>query len=627
MTLIGATACAGMDSFKRPQGRRSLLDVLSLPQLDDDAAEELMPSPPLAARPEKLAPRRSSKTLASGRAAITRSCSPRPITAPDGREVALAVDSRGLEPTSIARATAADAAGRVPSRERPTSSNSALNCNKPSCSASVEDEGGQPRTPAPGVHPQSAPALSPAAEARRHSVPVRAHASRKIRNDLDEERRIATKPSLFESSLDCTAVDDGPGTLDLTKDAAYEFGAPDRYRGIHGYNAVAADRSDAFYTHGGSIQTGSSEARAAPARRPSLRQPQLSTRGKLHPLALAGSSITATTSPPDIRPHAPASLAPVTGRRPSLQVQSASPRGDRQSIVTEGACSDTQTSVDLVASRTARRGSQSHRSDVEHCFYARRSMSEEPVRTSAAVSLPAIRIFPELDREAVGKTVCLKGWRQQVAMAATQLTEPISAPLGNEFKRAAFEAAETYIVESDYVFWNLLDVVGTRLSTDLERAAVDAVNELLALGKRVLFVTNGVTSACLPYTQKLLGKGLALPSNVGSVSRDRAMLPVITVGRTCAWLLGYLGKRRPFVITSSPGFLEDLRDNGIVDYVSTISDTGEPIKAYSRAVSAQSVAAIVAASSGIDAVVLGVDTEINTTKVAVASMYLSGSSQ
>ncbi|CAE7939784.1 PGLP2, partial [Symbiodinium necroappetens] len=190
-----------------------------------------------------------------------------------------------------------------------------------------------------------------------------------------------------------------------------------------------------------------------------------------------------------------------------------------------------------------------------------------------------------------------------------------------QFKREEFDSAETYIFDGHGTLWGVRGQSQSMSNMDLERQVVDNVNQLILAGKRVIFATNDSNYSRRMYIDRLLNHGIQLCAN-DEHSRKLARQKVITASFTCAWFLKKALIRKPFVICSHLGLLEELKEAGITEYVATIDEDGCPKPEYSKPVTKDNVTELVHRSKDVDAIVVGWDQQLTALKVAVAAAFL-----
>ncbi|CAK9009456.1 Phosphoglycolate phosphatase 2, partial [Durusdinium trenchii] len=194
-----------------------------------------------------------------------------------------------------------------------------------------------------------------------------------------------------------------------------------------------------------------------------------------------------------------------------------------------------------------------------------------------------------------------------------------------QFKREEFDSAETYIFDGHGTLWGVRNSLGQGVSNlDLEEQVIQKVNSLIAAGKQVIFATNDSNYSRRLYIDRLLKHGIRLCHD-DEFSRSKAKQKVVTAAFTCAWFLKKALIRKPFVICSHPGLLEELREAGITDYVATIDHDGRAKEEYFAPVTKENVTKLVQQSKDVDAIVVGWDQQLTALKVAVAAAFLKWS--
>jgi len=181
---------------------------------------------------------------------------------------------------------------------------------------------------------------------------------------------------------------------------------------------------------------------------------------------------------------------------------------------------------------------------------------------------------------------------------------------------------DTYMFSCNGVIWSCHDPTNEgRSAEDLERAAIALVNKLIGMEKRVLFVTNDSRASSRATVERLLRIGIKLCGN-DEESKQNAQRNVITTASTCARHLKATGCKRPFVICSHTGIIEELKSVGITNYVATIEDDGTEKDDYLKQVTNENVSKLIAQLRDVDAVVMGWDQHLTALKIAVAATYL-----
>jgi ribonucleotide monophosphatase NagD (HAD superfamily) len=148
------------------------------------------------------------------------------------------------------------------------------------------------------------------------------------------------------------------------------------------------------------------------------------------------------------------------------------------------------------------------------------------------------------------------------------------------------------------------------------------VNALLAMGKRILFVTNDSSltrQGCVARLERMRVRfsGRRLP--------DRLAM-CITSAHTTALYLKARGLHHPFVIASDGAVLEELRAVGIDHYHATVLDNGEPRPEFvSGRQDAGALSRVVASPwiRRVDCVVVTCDSGFSARKVAAAANILA----
>jgi len=190
------------------------------------------------------------------------------------------------------------------------------------------------------------------------------------------------------------------------------------------------------------------------------------------------------------------------------------------------------------------------------------------------------------------------------------------------YDREAFLAADTFIFNLggviDKVHNNLSGKTISRLGTDLEleKEIVNKINELLEMGKQVIFTSNNSNTSRKGVARKLAEKGIKIPV-------DEFYKHVLNTSFTCAWYLKNAGVTNPFILCSDNGILEELKDMGVQSYVATINNDGTPKKEYLQVSTYANVVDLVKKAPDVDAVVVGWDRQLTTLKIDVATAYLT----
>ncbi|CAL1167646.1 unnamed protein product [Cladocopium goreaui] len=172
-----------------------------------------------------------------------------------------------------------------------------------------------------------------------------------------------------------------------------------------------------------------------------------------------------------------------------------------------------------------------------------------------------------------------------------------------------FTSFETYIFDCDGVIWGISD--------EDSKTSVATVNYLLRLQKRVMFVTNNSNKTRAQFVQQLESKGV----NFGNRSQEEKLSMMISASYTTAAFLQDSGLKRPFIITSDTGVLEECRMLGITDYFATITDDGKPAALFQK-LDMCSAADVIKARPNVDSIVVGWDMQLTALKVGTAVNYI-----
>jgi HAD superfamily hydrolase (TIGR01450 family) len=181
------------------------------------------------------------------------------------------------------------------------------------------------------------------------------------------------------------------------------------------------------------------------------------------------------------------------------------------------------------------------------------------------------------------------------------------------FSFKEFVGYTTYIFAPQGTIYNLHDPEKKLSSEELGDEIIRKVNDLIS-SRRVLFMSNNSRESRLGIASKLKKRGVALDGD--GVSQ------IISAGYTCAWFLKQAAIKKPFVLCSHTGLLEELQLMGIKDYVATINDDGTAKQEYlERLDDSSTIMRLVNKHPDIDCVVAGWDQQLTTLKIAVAAMY------
>lgn len=173
---------------------------------------------------------------------------------------------------------------------------------------------------------------------------------------------------------------------------------------------------------------------------------------------------------------------------------------------------------------------------------------------------------------------------------------------------------DTYIVSCEGVLWGVARPVADR--------AVSVVNSLIAMRKRLLFVTNDsklTRKACVTKLERVR-------VNFGCRRHVDRIAMCVTSSHTAALYLRAMGLYNPFVVASDGALLEELRSVGIHKYHATVLDSGEPRRDFvSAKQDAAALARVLAApwARRVDSIVVTSDDTFSARKVAVVVNLLN----
>ena len=196
----------------------------------------------------------------------------------------------------------------------------------------------------------------------------------------------------------------------------------------------------------------------------------------------------------------------------------------------------------------------------------------------------------------------------RVASCATSCVTSFATACARAPSLAEFLSFRTYVFDCDGVIWGIEPSETVR--------SVSTINHLLRLGKRVMFVTNNSNKSRLAFVQQLESKGVVFGDAVSEADKLNMM---VSASFTTARYLKENGLKRPFVITSSTGILDELRLAGITNYYATVLDDGAPHPDFHGASSGRDeLVALALARPGVDCVVVGWDLSLTARKAALA---------
>lgn len=188
---------------------------------------------------------------------------------------------------------------------------------------------------------------------------------------------------------------------------------------------------------------------------------------------------------------------------------------------------------------------------------------------------------------------------------------------GNSVTRAPtveeFMSFETYIFDCDGVIWGIPEAD--------TQSAVQTINSLLEIGKRVMFITNNSNKCRADFVAELERKHV----NFGKRTAEEKLFMVIGTAYTTAIYLKENGLTYPFVIASKPGILDELELAGINSYFATITREGlTPPEFESPLLQGASpeIHEFTEKHPGVDCVVVGWDMALTARKVGTAINYI-----
>jgi len=177
-----------------------------------------------------------------------------------------------------------------------------------------------------------------------------------------------------------------------------------------------------------------------------------------------------------------------------------------------------------------------------------------------------------------------------------------------------FCSFDTYIFDCDGVLWGIKD--------EDSQTSVATVNYLIGQGKRIMFVTNNSNKRRLDFVTELEKRGI----NFGAGKTEQEKLDMmISASYTTACYLKEHQLRRPFVITSDTGILEELREAGVTEYFATIDEKGDTAPEFESPMLqgvSPSVPEIIEAHPDVDCIVMGWDMGLTARKVGTAINYV-----
>lgn len=189
-----------------------------------------------------------------------------------------------------------------------------------------------------------------------------------------------------------------------------------------------------------------------------------------------------------------------------------------------------------------------------------------------------------------------------------------------------FAGISTLIFDCDGVLWNVndpeRDPERKHSPVELQQKVVGRVNEIIREGnKRVLFLTNNSHMTRLGFIHKLASMGILFGDLEDPATKERALASIVTAGFTTAKLLKQKGVKRPFVMTSTAGLLEELREVGITDFITTLDESSKDEKQkkeYLAPFDKEAIDALLPAHKDVDAIVMGWDFHLTAMKIGLS---------
>lgn len=189
---------------------------------------------------------------------------------------------------------------------------------------------------------------------------------------------------------------------------------------------------------------------------------------------------------------------------------------------------------------------------------------------------------------------------------------------------AEFFDFETYVFDCDGVIWGI-DEGDTRTS-------VETINYLLRHGKRTMFITNNSNKTREDFVRELEQKGIRFGDDMSEEAKVDMM---ISASYTTAQYLKSQGLRKPFVITSDVGLLQELKNAGVDDFFATVPVTekegilekvaNSPEQDFFNSASmdgGQGIADVIQQHTDVDCIVVGWDMSLTARKIATAVNFI-----
>lgn len=192
-----------------------------------------------------------------------------------------------------------------------------------------------------------------------------------------------------------------------------------------------------------------------------------------------------------------------------------------------------------------------------------------------------------------------------------------------KFNRTAFNEANTYIFECQGILCDVSDMYNHRAEAEVLPLIVYKINAMIEADKKVFFLSNKPTQSRRTIVEKLGQKGIKIGMSDDGESLKVTEQNIISIGHTCAWWLKSQMSSKPYVMASYSGLLEDLRTTGITDYVERIEECGCMHEVFQKPAIAGHVSKSIGELPDVDAVLLGWDSGVTPSRIAVAAHYLS----
>jgi len=178
------------------------------------------------------------------------------------------------------------------------------------------------------------------------------------------------------------------------------------------------------------------------------------------------------------------------------------------------------------------------------------------------------------------------------------------------FSREEFEQADTYI-------FAISGVISHLGSPELQKSAVGKVNSLIAAGKRVVLNATSTVWSRSSLQKEIEQLGINISKGPHGKRNN-----ILTVTHSCASFMKRMGIKRPFLLCSAKGLLDEIEDAGIKDYVATVDKSGKSKQMFLAEATQENIVACMTALGEVDAIVVGVDPLNSALKTSVAAACL-----